>query len=110
MKIQTINYENLCENITTSDEAYKLANVVYEPSVIIERVTGLLALFAEKYLETVNDRRELAFDVENRPQIVSALFFSIYNQLKDAETMLIECQNYEVDNEADVARKKTRSA
>ncbi len=96
MEIKTINYNALEENIANQNEAFKLANVTFEPSVIIERVDGLLDLFLETYIDTEENRKNLSEDIIRRPNIVMALVYSIVHQTKDVVAMLQECQNHEV--------------
>ena len=62
----------------------------------MERCDSLMATFSELYLDTKEARDDLKFEMEHRPEMVLALFNSIWTQMKDVNAMLLECQNYTV--------------
>lgn len=95
MDYKTYNYQNLEDKIKTSAEADKLAVVTFEPSVIIDRVDDLMNTFSELYLDSEESYKSLKFDIEQRPNAVISLFYSIWVQVKDVVKMLNECQEFE---------------
>lgn len=99
MDYKTMNYKTLEENIKTEKEALKLSNVTFRPSILIERCNNLMANFSEMYLETEENRKNLQSDIVHRSDMVLALFYSIWEQLQDAEKMLSECQSFTVESE-----------
>ena len=96
MDYKTYNYSKLEEEIKTEHEASLISDITFEPSTIIERVSDLMSIFAELYLDTNKGHKLLAEELHCRPHIVTSLFFSIFEQLKDVEQMLNECQEFKL--------------
>ena len=95
MDYKTYNYSKLEEEIKTEHDATLISELTFEPIAIIERVSDLMSIFAELYLDTAQGHKRLAAELHCRPHIVTSLFFSIYEQIKDVEKMLNECQEFE---------------
>lgn len=88
------NYSTLCENITTEDESYRLATVIFEPSILSHRCEVLFKIFIEKYFEGSNELSALAYDALNRPEYVTTFVFTIFDQLALIKEMLQECEDF----------------
>ena len=95
MEYRTSNYTELESQIKTKREAFKLSVVTFEPSVIIDRVDDLMRNFSELYLESKESLENLQNDIENRPGMVTSLFFSIWTHIQDVSKMLKECQDFD---------------
>lgn len=94
MNVNTANYSTLCETITTPDESYRLATVVFEPSILTDRCEVLFKIFIETYFEGSEELSALAYDAVNRPEYVTTFAFTIFDQLSLIKAMLRECQDY----------------
>ena len=95
MDNKTYNYRELVDLVKTDKDAFMLAQCTYQPSVLMERCDELMTHFSDIYLDTEENRKNLADDLARRPSLVIALYYSIFDQLKDALAMLNECQEYE---------------
>ena len=94
MEYRTNNYTTLENQIKTQKEAFNLSVVTFEPSVIIDNVNDLMMMFSELYLESKESQQKLKNEIENRPNMVTSIFFSIWNQIRDVAQMLTECQDF----------------
>lgn len=102
-KRHTYNYETIADRITTSDMALSLSDVTYHPSVLVERCSDLLQFFIEEFIGTPDGRNKLADEMLYNPAFVTALLFSILDQLCEANTMLLECQNFKCEEREVIA-------
>ena len=94
----TYNYENLTDSVKTKEQAFALASSTFHPSVVIERTAALLQRFMEDYLENSEGKELLAAEITQRPYMITSLIETIYEQIKEVEAMLIECQEFKVED------------
>lgn len=98
---KTINYETLEEFVKAPNEAFLVAQVTFEPSVILEQTNNLMVLFMEKYLDGEKEKSALRDDLQTRPQLVESILLTIFERLREVEAMLLECQEYKVKGKDD---------